>query len=619
MLIFVVSFSSFMQLKPYFLNSVPDYLYSQNITLTGRVSDYSEESIYPKSFVVNNLIINGTRYSGNLKVYTDQDFPPPFSTVTIEGTINKVYLKTDIETLTSSAYYMFSNKITVNKALGFSYTLNKLRLKIVDSIKLSMKSDEAFLLLSSIMGIYALSNEERAPFDKTGTAHIFAVSGLHMSILGETLNNLLGNFFILSPLISLIVLLMFTSLIGLKVSALRAVLMYAIFTLAQISGREPNNLNVLGFAGLVVLIFSPLSIFSISFQLSFMSIFALFVFAPFVSKSLPDKLVCKILAATISIQIFLLPFISFYFGTFSISSFIANLFAIPYMSILVPAGLAQVIASFWGSQIPIILGKVSNFLYGTLNSAIIFISKLPLSYLNLKFSFISIILFFLILIFLLLLLKHRRKILLLTVAILVSAFLFSGLLFRGFLIHPYKLGGENFFIIRDASSTTILFFRNLDMQMSNMSSTLEKELKLEGINNIDLIVITYPIDNENYSNALELAKIGNFRIQNIMLQNPDEELINIFLEQTKNKIHLTNIQKNSTIKIRNCLLKSFSESNNSAILLNRNGKDYLLVGSSRFLESQIKTHLKIDETYLPDDFELNSLKDQIEFGKIYKY
>ena len=618
-LVFIVSLSSFVQIKPYFLKGIPQNLYGRIISIMGKVNDYSEETIYPKSFVINSVIINSERYSGSLRVYTDQDFPPPFSNVTIRGTLNKVDLKSDIEKLTRCQYSMYSNEIVVDSALGYAQTLSKIRQEIIDRIRLSMKSEEAFLLISSIMGIYSLSNEERAPFEKTGTAHIFAVSGLHMSILGETLNKFLGYFFIFSPIITLIILLFFILLIGFKISALRAILMYAVFALAKTTGRESNNLNVLGFAGIIILIFFPVSTFSISFQLSFVSIFALFVFAPFISQSLPDKFPYKILAATVSIQIFLLPLIAFYFGTFSISSFIANLFAIPYMSILVPAGFIQVIASVLGRQVSNFFAPISNFLYSILNSIIGYISKLPFSSINVNFSFINIILFFTILSFLLLILWKKKKMLLLSIAILVSSFVFSSFMPRSFTIHPYKLGGENFFIVRDTSSTVLLFFKNQDKQIFNMSDTLERDLRLEGINNINVILVAYPIDNESYSNALEFAKRTNIKIGYLMLPNLDNELIKIFSEQTKNKINLATFKNDSTIKIGDYSFILFSESSNNAILLERNRRKYLLLGSSKLFNSPFKERLNLDEIYFPDGFELSSLKDHFEFSKIYKY
>jgi len=615
-LIFIVSSSSFIQIKPYLLNSIPQDLYGETVSITGKVSDYSEETIYPKSFVVNNLTVKSVKFSGSLRVYTEQDFPPPFSIVTIKGKLNKIDLNSDIEKLTRCQYSMYSDEILVKSTFIPAQLLSQVRQQIIDRIKLSMKSEEAFLLLSSIMGVYSLSRDERAPFEETGTSHIFAVSGLHMSILGETLNKFWGLIFVSSPLISLFILFLFILLLGFKVSAFRAVLMYTVFVLAKITGREPNNLNILGSAGLIILIFSPLSIFSVSFELSFMSIFALFVFAPFLSGSLPNKLSFKVLAATASIQIFLLPLIAFYYGTFSFSSFIANLFAIPYMSILVPTGFMQITFSFFGIRLSSLFALISNFLYRVLNSAIDLISRLPFSSINVKFPFSGVILFFSILSFLIVFLLKRKKLMLFSILIVMFIFILFGFVPVSFSIQPSQLGGENCFVIRDRSATVLLFFKNPNEKILNMSNTLERKLKLEGVNSINLALITYPITDKDYSNALEFAKESNVKIENIMLPNPDDELIKIFLTQLRKKSIVEEFKKDSVVRVGDLSVNFISQ---NAILLERNNKKYFLLGNSEPFNPSVIIKARLEEIYFPRDFELNSIKGWFEVGKLCKY
>jgi competence protein ComEC len=126
-----------------------------------------------------------------------------------------------------------------------------------------------------------LNRNLRLGFERTGSFHLFVVSGLHVAVLaGMVLWALrplrrLG----LGPLASTSITLLLTSayalLTGFGVPVRRALLMTAIFLIARLLFRERAVLNALGAAALAVLVASPRALSSSSFQMTFLAVVAI--------------------------------------------------------------------------------------------------------------------------------------------------------------------------------------------------------------------------------------------------------------------------------------------------------------------------------------------------------
>ncbi len=119
---------------------------------------------------------------------------------------------------------------------------------------------------------YGLDSEVADSFKKAGFAHILAISGLHISILGLGLFALLrkiGHSLAFSVSISLGMLGIYTIFSGTQVSCQRAVIMSGLALMARVFGRKYDGLSALGLAALVILIREPRYLTDSSFLLSF--------------------------------------------------------------------------------------------------------------------------------------------------------------------------------------------------------------------------------------------------------------------------------------------------------------------------------------------------------------
>ena len=133
----------------------------------------------------------------------------------------------------------------------------------------------------------------RELFSGTGTAHILALSGLHLGILFGLLNVLFlrrsrsrAACWVVTAL-SLSAVWAFVLLAGSPLSLVRAACMCSLLQLCKCVRRDSNSFSHLSFAALVLLVVSPLSLFDVGFQLSFSAVFSILCYGRYVAPRLP--------------------------------------------------------------------------------------------------------------------------------------------------------------------------------------------------------------------------------------------------------------------------------------------------------------------------------------------
>ena len=151
------------------------------------------------------------------------------------------------------------------------------RLKRVLSENLS--ENEAGIMKAILLGDRsAVPKAIRELFVQTGTAHILAISGLHMGIVAALFLVFakilpVGRRWQLAAVIALVA--SYAFLTGARPSVVRAAVMTVIFLASLIVEKEFDMLNTLCLAGTAILVFNPLNLFDAGFQLSFSCVFAI--------------------------------------------------------------------------------------------------------------------------------------------------------------------------------------------------------------------------------------------------------------------------------------------------------------------------------------------------------
>jgi len=123
-----------------------------------------------------------------------------------------------------------------------------------------------------------LNHSLRVGFERTGTFHLFVVSGLHIVLLSGAMFWLLRKARApegVAVIATIVLATGYALLTGFGVPVQRALCMTAAYLLARWMAREAGALNALGAAALVVLALDPRAMFEASFQMTFLVIVAI--------------------------------------------------------------------------------------------------------------------------------------------------------------------------------------------------------------------------------------------------------------------------------------------------------------------------------------------------------
>ena len=143
---------------------------------------------------------------------------------------------------------------------------------------LRLTSADAAMLAAMLFGDRtALTADLRAGFERTGTFHLFVVSGLHIALFTGAIFWLLRR--LRTPELPAVVMTLllgfgYTLLTGFGVPAQRAFAMSAVYLIARALDRQSNGLNALGTATLLILGHNPRALFEPSFQMTALVILA---------------------------------------------------------------------------------------------------------------------------------------------------------------------------------------------------------------------------------------------------------------------------------------------------------------------------------------------------------
>lgn len=189
------------------------------------------------------------------------------------------------------------------------------------------------LLMGVLFGETAYLDEEVVrQFRENGTAHILAVSGLHIGILYDLYRRLTKNRSSAASLAALGVLLFsYGTLSAWSPSTVRAVLMIAMSAAARLLDLRYDMLTALSAAALLLLIQNPYVILGTAFQMSFLAISSIAFFQRVMPKCVPE-----FLTTALAVNLGLTLYQAYQFHTISLISLAANLPVIYLTGYFVP-------------------------------------------------------------------------------------------------------------------------------------------------------------------------------------------------------------------------------------------------------------------------------------------
>lgn len=252
--------------------------------------------------------------------------------------------------------------------------------------------NQASIVLALILGDKSeIDPEVKKLYAYSGTAHVLALSGLHIGVISFVIY-LFVSFLRqkhLKFIIFVLVLIAYNFLTEFQHSAIRASFMAILIFYAQTYEKQYNLLNIASFVILVSLIFSSNLIYSISFQMSSLAILGITLFyKPFYKffemiikpKNRFFDYLKGSFAITFAASSILTPLIAHYFKTFSLISFISNLFVVPIFSIVLICSLIAIFFYLVYAPIAYVYGDLVSFLLLLTNEINLILTSIPFSY-----------------------------------------------------------------------------------------------------------------------------------------------------------------------------------------------------------------------------------------------
>jgi competence protein ComEC len=215
-----------------------------------------------------------------------------------------------------------------------------------------------------------MDKETLNDFTTSGVAHILAVSGFNVAIVSLVVAQLLRIFgiywFRTRISITMLMVLLYSAIVGFQPSVVRALLMIELYLIAQLLERKPDPLNIVMSAAVINLLLRPYDLFDVGFQLSYAGVLGMILIAPKIGwLLLPERdtvpvkhprwrSIVEASALSIGASIASYPVIAAHFYRISFIGLIANIPLIPLSAVIAALGfllLPITAVSVWLGQL----------------------------------------------------------------------------------------------------------------------------------------------------------------------------------------------------------------------------------------------------------------------------
>jgi len=382
---------------------------------------------YHHKYVADVVQLDSKKTTGHVLLNIEKD-----STSLLFHTGDLVFLKNKFQDIKSSLnphqfnYKHYLKKQGINQQVYITHQeillldeskvsllrfIDAFRVKIQKSLRRYHFTDDELAVMNALLlgQRQEISKQLSDNYSKAGAIHILAVSGLHVGIILLILS------FVLKPLervnncklIKLVLVILslwfFAILAGLSASVIRAVTMFSAIALGQFFNKRNAVEHSLIFSMFIILLWKPLFLFDVGFQLSYTAVFGIIWIQPVLYQLWkPNFFIVdkgwQLITVSVAAQLGVLPISLFYFHQFPALFFISNLIIIPFLGVILGLGLVVLVLSY-ESILPLFLEGFYGDVISILNKVVAFVarqesflfSEISFSALKMIFSYLLII------------------------------------------------------------------------------------------------------------------------------------------------------------------------------------------------------------------------------------
>ena len=550
-----------------------------NIKLTLK----SNEDIIVTYYYKSKEEINNLKLGLKVKVFGELKKP-------LNNTIPNIFnYKNYLET--KKIYYLFTAKDfdIVDNNISFLYRIKNY---LIDRCN---KIDSLGYIKSLVLGINDIDEEIDNIYKVNGIMHLFAISGMHISLLSSLLLKLLKKFIKNNDLIMIVIiifLILYSMLIGFTPSVTRSLYMYILLNINKRFKLNISNLKIIILVIIIMILYNPFYIYDIGFLYSISTSLGLIIYSKSINKS--NKIISLFKISLIA-NIFSLPITINNNYQINILTLIINILVVPLVSyIIYPLCLLTLFIPLIYSilKIGIIILELISKLFYKIKFLIIIMPKMNIA--------IIITYYF----FLLLIIKYNKRIFKLFLFLVLIFNKYSYLFDNNAYIYFFDVGqGDSSLIVSSKHKEVILIDTGGLFANYYPIENIINFLKSIGITKINYLILTHgDYDHMGYSSYL----INNYKVKNVIFNNGTFNDLELELIDILYKKNITYYQSLEYLNIANSKLYFLNkeiynnENDNSSVL-------YLKLSNYKFIfmgDASIDVENKLIKTYSLNDIDV---------------
>ena len=404
-------------------------------------------------------------------------------------------------------------------------------------------------------------------YQNNGISHLFALSGMHISMLSLIIYKLV-NKFKHKDLIVIMFLLFYITLTNFSASILRTIIFFIILKLNKKLDLNISTKNALLITLSIIMIYNPLIVFDIGFQYSGLVTFGLIVSTKYYKKNYFYNLfITSFIALLFSVPITL-------YNNYELNllSILNNLINVPLITFVIyPLSLLTFLLKF----LEPIYNLTINLLEFINNISSIFSLNIIVPKVHIIFYLIYYLLIYLYI-------ESNNKKYILIACLYLLSFKLKPFIDRNNYVYYLDVGqGDSSLIIYN---DIVVMNDTGGTSNYNVSSGCIKLLKSLGYSHIDYLILTHG-DFDHMGDSIYL--INNYKVKNVVLNNDDfnELETNLIKELKKKKIkYYQNVEKipisNNIITILNTEEYDNENDNSNVIYIELNNYKFMFMGDA---------------------------------------
>ena len=532
---------------------------------------------------------------------------------------------------------------TLSKKEIFLQKINEYREKILNIHSNYLRSPNLEILGGIVFGDDAVSTPEdvKQSFINSGLLHILAASGMNVAFIFSFFFLIFSCFKInynINVSLGILTVLLYSMMTGLGASVIRATLMLVFVLIGKLLDRDAHSISLLSFVAFLMLVYNPMYINDVGFQLSFLVTFGLLIMTPNIVRS-KNKILnwgIGVICIPLIAQLWVIPIQMFYFNNVSLYSVFANIMSVPILAIVSFGGFVSSLLSII-TPIADVVCRVFDIFLNPLITILVKISDfwggLPnATHTTSQPTILQIILYYIILLLLSAYFskeireKYRQLIKYSFIFFVISLglTLFS-IPNKNLEITAFDVGNADAFLIKTPDNKYVMIDTGKSGYNGGKSQAefiILKYLRNKGIKHLDSLILTH-FDNDHCGGAVDIIK--SVDVKQVFVNNINHTSIaakNIFKESNVKTVTILEAQNEQKVYnqddlvITNYISKKSLEKddNESSIVTLLKYKNFQMLFTG---DASEKTLIEL-QTYLPKNINVLKVGHHGAFGVLNK-